>query len=94
MNFLIHRTFMWFAVVTALVGVYSVYLGCWDHDNHYNCLPHASFVYVFYGIIEFVMSVWLVSRMGDHIQQLKMKRAIAYWNNYHATNKATASGAQ
>ncbi len=88
MNFLIHRTLLWFSVLTTVIGVYSVYLGCWDHDNHYNCLPHASFVYVLYGIIETVMSIWLFVRMDEHIMRLKMKREIAYWNKRWATRNA------
>lgn len=83
MNLFIHRAIMWFAVLAALVGVYSVYLGGMDH--YYHCLPHAGFVYVIYGSAVVVMSLWLVERMGEHIMRLKMTREIAYWNNYWKT---------
>lgn len=80
---------MWFGVVAALVGGYSVYLGFWDY--HYHCLPRAGFVYVIYGGVETVMSLWLVGHMGDHIQDLKMKRAIAYWDRYWESQRAKSN---
>lgn len=81
MNILIHRSLMWFAVLTALVGGYSFVLGC----TGYTGLPHRPCVYVIYGSVETVMSLWLIGRMCEHIMRLKMTRAIAYWNNYWKT---------
>lgn len=74
---------MWFAVLAAIVGAYSVYLGIIDHSYH--CLPRAGFVYIIYGSVETVMSLWLIDRMCEHIMRLKMTREIAYWNNYWKT---------
>jgi hypothetical protein len=82
-NLLIHRAWAFFAMFTLVIGLVSVYLGVKDSGG----LPHGWFVYVFFGSIEAVLSLWTIHRMGEHIYDIKIKAAIAYWDNYHAEQR-------